>query len=54
MRYQVRMIMGALLGLGKGHLSITDIKESLKPGNGMVLTYVAPGSGLLLHRLNFN
>jgi tRNA pseudouridine38-40 synthase len=54
MRYQVRMIMGALLGLGKGELSITDIKESLKPGNGMVLTYVAPGSGLLLHRLNFN
>jgi tRNA pseudouridine38-40 synthase len=54
LRYQVRMIMGALLGLGKGELRITDIRESLKPGNEIVLTYVAPGSGLLLHRLNFN
>jgi len=53
MRYQVRMIMGALIQLGKGELSIQDIKSSLQPKNDMKLTYVAPGSGLLLNAVDF-
>jgi len=53
MRYQIRMMMGALIQLGKGELSIADIQDSLQPQSTMKLTYVAPGSGLLLHDLQF-
>ena len=53
MRYQIRMIMGALIQVGKGEFSTKDIKESLKKENITVLTYVAPGSGLLLNDLKF-
>jgi tRNA pseudouridine38-40 synthase len=53
MRYQVRMIMGALIQLGKGELQFTEIKASLLPGGNLKLTYVAPGSGLLLNKLEF-
>lgn len=52
-RYQIRMIMGALVQLGRGELSIIDIEKSLEENNALQLTYVAPGSGLLLHRLEF-
>ncbi len=51
MRYQVRMIMGALMQVGKGELSIADIRESLKKEYSKTLTYVAPGSGLHLKTL---
>ncbi len=53
MRYQIRMIMGALLQLGSGELTFEDIEKSLEPNNLIQLTYVAPGSGLLLHTLEF-
>ncbi|MEJ1221960.1 tRNA pseudouridine(38-40) synthase TruA [Sediminicola sp. 1XM1-17] len=53
MRYQVRMIMGALILLGKGELSLHDIENTLKPECEFLLSYVAPGSGLLLNRLDF-
>ncbi len=54
MRYQIRMMMGALIQLGKGELKISDIEASLLENNDTKLTYVAPGSGLLLHRLEFS
>lgn len=54
MRYQIRMIMGALFQVGKGELQITAIEESLKTNNTVRLTSVAPGSGLLLHKIDFN
>lgn len=53
MRYQIRMIMGALIQVGKGDLTTMDIKDSLKKENNTLLTYVAPGSGLLLNKLKF-
>ncbi len=54
MRYQVRMVMGALIELGRGGLSLLDIEETLLPNNTIKLTYVAPGSGLLLNTLEFD
>lgn len=54
MRYQIRMIMGALIQLGRGELSLEMIKASLEENTEVQITYVAPGSGLLLHRLQFN
>jgi len=53
MRYQVRMMMGALLELGRGNLNLQDLKSSLEAGNSSRLSYVAPGSGLLLHSVKF-
>ncbi len=54
MRYQIRMMMGALFQVGKGELSLMDIEDSLKANSSMVLTTVAPGSGLLLNKLTFD
>lgn len=53
MRYQIRMIMGALLQVGTGNLSEEDIKASLMPNNNIKMTTIAPGSGLLLNEVNF-
>lgn len=54
MRYQIRMMMGALIQLGKGILSLQDILDSLNPDMKITLTSVAPGSGLLLNEVNFD
>ncbi len=53
LRYQVRMIMGALIQLGRGELSMDELRNSLKENSGVLLSYVAPASGLMLHDLNF-
>lgn len=54
MRYQIRMMMGALIQLGKDELTISDIKNSLEKGNTTKLSFIAPASGLLLNHLEFN
>ncbi len=54
MRYQIRMIMGALIQLGKGELTIDDLRNSLKKDTNVQISYVAPGSGLLLRELVFD
>tara|TARA_R110002049_G_scaffold144404_3_gene306654 strand:- start:6955 stop:7773 length:819 start_codon:yes stop_codon:yes gene_type:complete len=54
MRYQVRMIMGVLIQIGKGELQLSDIEKSLKKDSEVKFTSVAPGSGLMLHSLEFN
>ncbi|NHF60131.1 tRNA pseudouridine(38-40) synthase TruA [Flavobacteriaceae bacterium TP-CH-4] len=53
MRYQVRMIMGALILLGKGELTRSDIKKSLGKNATTPITFIAPGSGLHLNKLEF-
>ncbi|MBT8321417.1 MAG: tRNA pseudouridine(38-40) synthase TruA [Eudoraea sp.] len=52
-RYQVRMIMGALVSLGCGKLSLDQLSKSLIEPETLELTYIAPGSGLHLHQLQF-
>ena len=54
MRYQVRMMMGALLQLGKGEIPLDMITAALEEDNTVKFTYVAPGSGLHLHSLEFH
>ncbi len=53
MRYQVRMIMGALIQVGKSELSLQQVRESLLENTDTQLNYVAPGSGLMLNKLEF-
>ncbi|MEP2239771.1 MAG: tRNA pseudouridine(38-40) synthase TruA [Maribacter sp.] len=54
MRYQIRMIMGALVQLGKNEITLDEIKESLVTGSTYKLNTIAPGSGLILNKLDFN
>ena len=53
MRYQIRMIMGALIQLGKGKFTLGQIEDSFNPLNQVVLKTIAPGSGLILNEVNF-
>lgn len=53
LRYQVRLMMGALIELGKGHITLEDIRRSLEEGYTGRFKYVAPGSGLFLNRIEF-
>lgn len=54
MRYQVRLMMGALVEVGRGVWSVDDLKQSLIDFNGTQIKHVAPSSGLTLHRVEFS
>ncbi|MCP3876623.1 MAG: tRNA pseudouridine(38-40) synthase TruA [Desulfobacteraceae bacterium] len=53
LRYQVRLIMGQLLSLGRGEIDLDDIKDSLKGHNNEPLRHIAPSSGLILNTIKF-
>ncbi len=53
MRYQVRLIMGQLLSLGRGEIKLKDIEESLKGRDNKPLRHIAPASGLILNKTSF-
>ena len=54
MRNQIRLMMGTLIDLGKGKLSLEDIKSSLTPENTVKMEYIAPASGLILNKIDFD
>jgi len=53
MRNQIRLMMGTLIDLGKGKLTLDDIKTSLLPDNSIKMNYIAPASGLILNNIEF-
>lgn len=53
-RNQIRLMMGTLVLLGRGEISLEDIKESLLPESKLSFNFVAPGSGLSLNSIDFN
>lgn len=53
MRNQIRLMMGTLIDLGKGKLSLNDIEDSLLPDNFVKMNYIAPASGLILNKIEF-
>jgi tRNA pseudouridine38-40 synthase len=53
MRNQIRLIMGTLIDLGKGKLTLDDIKASLLPDSTVKMNYIAPASGLILNTIEF-
>lgn len=53
MRNQIRLMMGTLIDLGKGKLSLEDIKHSLIPDSKVKMNYIAPASGLILNSVTF-
>ena len=52
-RYQIRLMMGALIDLGRGALSFQTLKKTLEVHNITELTTIAPGSGLHLKEVVF-
>ena len=52
-RNQIRLIMGALIKLGKNEISLKYIRQSLKPESTEVMDYIAPASGLILNKIEF-
>ncbi|MCH7535893.1 MAG: tRNA pseudouridine(38-40) synthase TruA [Bacteroidetes bacterium] len=53
MRNQVRLMMGQLLLLGKGEITLDNIKSSLNHIDDLSLEYIAPASGLILNKIHF-
>ncbi len=54
LRYQVRLIMGQLLSLGRGEISLNDIRQTLKGNDNQPLRHIAPSSGLILNKIEFD
>jgi tRNA pseudouridine38-40 synthase len=54
LRNQIRLMMGALVLLGRGELSLDDIGSSLDPEIQMPMNFIAPGSGLILNKVDFD
>ncbi len=53
LRYQIRLMMGTLVQLGKGEITQDHICKSLLQENTMVMNYIAPASGLILNKIDF-
>lgn len=53
LRYQVRMMMGALAMLGRDEIHENDILSALEGNPAPPITTIAPGSGLVLHQVNY-
>ena len=54
LRYQIRLMMGALLQLGRGEVTLENIKTSLLEDNDRrPLKIIAPSSGLQLYDIEF-
>jgi len=53
MRNQIRLMMGTLIDLGKGKLTLNDIENSLVPHSKVKMNYIAPASGLILNAVEF-
>ena len=55
LRHQVRLMMGALVLLGRGELQLEDIEKSLLPDKTEYqMDYLAPASGLILRKIEFD
>lgn len=53
MRNQIRLMMGTLIQLGRREISLKDIEDSLRPENEVLADYIAPGSGLMVSKIDF-
>lgn len=53
LRYQVRLMMGALVDVGRGVWTIEDLRQSLIDFNGVQIKHIAPSSSLILHKVSF-
>jgi tRNA pseudouridine38-40 synthase len=53
-RNQIRLMMGALIKLGRNEMTLDEIQKSLLPESKIVIEYIAPASGLILNKIEFH
>lgn len=53
LRNQVRLMMGTLILLGREVITLEELKESLEAESDRRMNYIAPGSGLILNKVEF-
>lgn len=53
-RHQIRLMMGALIDLGKGTIDMAFLRKTLQPDNGIVLEHIAKASGLILNKVELD
>lgn len=53
LRYQVRLMVGALVNVGRGDWTIEQFKETLENPIGTQVRHIAPSSGLVLNEVTF-
>ena len=53
LRYQVRLMVGALVNVGRGELTLEGLRETLDNYNGLQIKHIAPSSGLVLNQVVF-
>lgn len=53
LRYQVRLMVGALINVGRGEWTIEQFKETLENPLGNQVKHIAPSSGLVLNEVIF-
>jgi len=53
MRNQIRLMVGCLIKLGRGEITLDYIDATLLETSKEVMDYIAPASGLILHKLEF-
>ncbi len=53
LRYQVRLMVGALINVGRGEWTIEQFKETLENPLGNQVKHIAPSSGLVLSEVIF-
>lgn len=53
LRYQIRMMLGALVMLGRDEIHEDDILAALEGQPTQPITTIAPGSGLVLHQVSY-
>lgn len=51
---QIRIMMGTLVKLGKHDICLDDISKSLQADSSVVMDYIAPASGLILKKVEFD
>ncbi|MBT3584724.1 MAG: tRNA pseudouridine(38-40) synthase TruA [Halobacteriovoraceae bacterium] len=53
LRHQIRLLMGTLVELGKGEISLIELENSLLGGDNIHLGSIAPSSGLMLSSITY-
>lgn len=53
MKYMVRKLMGAIIEVGKNHISLEDVKDLLESKKRDIITYTAPPHALFLKKVQY-
>ena len=54
LRYQIRLMVGALVNVGREEWSLEEFKETISNPKGQQIKHIAPSSGLVLHEVKFH